>query len=54
MLDYRESGNAGEPEVVHVDKKEGYKITWLAPNFETFIQGLVNEENQPANLQGAL
>lgn len=54
MLDYRESGNAGEPEVVHVDKKESYKITWLAPNFETFIQGLVNEENQPANLQGSL
>lgn len=54
MLDYRESGNAGEPEVVHVDKKESYKITWLAPNFETFIQGLVNEENQPANLKGAL
>ncbi|WP_145324900.1 SMI1/KNR4 family protein [Paenibacillus xylanexedens] len=54
MLDYRESGNAGEPEVVHVDKKESYKITWLAPNFETFIQGLLNEENQPANLQGSL
>ncbi|SDD28208.1 Tetratricopeptide repeat-containing protein [Paenibacillus sp. CF095] len=54
MLDYRESGNAGEPEVVHVDKKESYKITWLAPNFETFIQGLVNEENQPANLEGSL
>ncbi|WP_433749068.1 SMI1/KNR4 family protein [Paenibacillus amylolyticus] len=54
MLDYRESGNAGEPEVVHVDKNENYKITWLAPNFETFIQGLVNEENHPANLQGVL
>ncbi|APO43035.1 cell wall assembly protein [Paenibacillus xylanexedens] len=54
MLDYRESGNAGEPEVVHVDKKESYKITWLAPNFETFIQGLLNEENQPANLEGSL
>ncbi|WP_339311497.1 SMI1/KNR4 family protein [Paenibacillus sp. FSL k6-2145] len=54
MLDYRESGNAGEPEVVHVDKNENYKITWLAPNFETFIQGLLNEDNQPANLQGSL
>jgi len=54
MLDYRESGNAGEPEVVHVNKAEGYKITWLAPNVETFIQGLVNEENQPANLEGSL
>ncbi|MGW7159804.1 SMI1/KNR4 family protein [Paenibacillus taichungensis] len=54
MLDYRESGNAGEPEVVHVNKAEGYKITWLAPNVETFIQGLVNEGNQPANLEGSL
>lgn len=54
MLDYRESGNAGEPEVVHVNKAEGYKITWLAPNVETFIQGLVNEGSQPANLEGSL
>ncbi|MGX1829892.1 SMI1/KNR4 family protein [Paenibacillus taichungensis] len=54
MLDYRESGNAGEPEVVHVNKAEGYKITWLAPNVETFIQGLVNEGNQPANLVGSV
>ncbi|MDN8591368.1 SMI1/KNR4 family protein [Paenibacillus sp. 11B] len=54
MLDYRESGNAGEPEVVHVNKAEGYKITWLAPNVETFIRGLVNEEKQPANLEGSL
>ncbi|MFB8376249.1 SMI1/KNR4 family protein [Paenibacillus taichungensis] len=54
MLDYRESGNAGEPEVVHVNKAEGYKITWLAPNVETFIQGLVNEGNQPANLEGSV
>lgn len=54
MLDYRESGNAGEPEVVHVNKAEGYKITWLAPNVTTFIQGLVNEEHQPANLEGLL
>ncbi|MFJ2046720.1 SMI1/KNR4 family protein [Paenibacillus taichungensis] len=54
MLDYRESGNAGEPEVVHVNKAAGNKITWLAPNVETFIQGLVNEENQPANLEGSL
>ncbi|WP_440114760.1 SMI1/KNR4 family protein [Paenibacillus sp. QZ-Y1] len=54
MLDYRESGNAGEPEVVHVNKAEGYKITWLAPDVATFIQGLVNEENQPANLESSL
>lgn len=41
MLDYRPSGNDGEPEVVHVDKANGYKITRLAPNFEAFVRGLV-------------
>lgn len=44
MLDYRSSGNDGEPEVVHVDKNSNYKITRLAPSFEAFIRGLVNEE----------
>lgn len=44
MLDYRPSGNDGEPEVVHVDKENNYKITKLAPNFEAFIRGLVKEE----------
>ncbi|WP_334072510.1 SMI1/KNR4 family protein [Paenibacillus sp. A14] len=44
MLDYRESGNDREPEVVHVDKKENNRITRLAPDFETFIRGLANAE----------
>lgn len=44
MLDYRSAGNDGEPEVVHIDKANHYKITKLAPNFEAFIRGLVNEE----------
>jgi tetratricopeptide (TPR) repeat protein len=44
MLDYRSSGNDGEPEVVHVNRDNQYKITRLAKNFETFIRGLVNEE----------
>ncbi|WP_208920973.1 SMI1/KNR4 family protein [Paenibacillus uliginis] len=44
MLDYRSSGNDSEPEVVHVDKENNHKITSLAPNFEAFIRGLVNEE----------
>ncbi|GIP29031.1 hypothetical protein J23TS9_41610 [Paenibacillus sp. J23TS9] len=44
MLDYRSSGNDGEPEVIYVDKESNYKITRLAPNFEAFIHGLVNEE----------
>jgi tetratricopeptide (TPR) repeat protein len=43
MLDYRSYGNDGEPEVVYVDKNER-KITPLAPNFETFIQGLMRPE----------
>ncbi|NMO94343.1 SMI1/KNR4 family protein [Paenibacillus lemnae] len=38
MLDYREAGNDGEPEVVHIDKEHGYKMTTLAPSFESFIQ----------------
>lgn len=41
MLDYREFGNDGEPEVIHVDRDNKYKITRLADNFETFIGGLV-------------
>ncbi|MEK5025277.1 SMI1/KNR4 family protein [Paenibacillus sp. FSL M7-1046] len=45
MLDYRSSGNDGEPEVVHVDKDNNYKITKLANNFEVFIRGLVSAEN---------
>ena len=44
MLDYRYCGKEGEPEVIHVDQEDGYEITYLAPDFETFIRGLVNEE----------
>jgi len=43
MLDYRSFGNDGEPEVVYVDKEQR-KIIPLAPNFETFIQGLMRPE----------
>ncbi|WP_340009862.1 SMI1/KNR4 family protein [Paenibacillus sp. FSL K6-0276] len=42
MLDYREFGNDGEPEVIHVDRDNKYKITRLADNFETFIRGITN------------
>ncbi|MCJ8012950.1 SMI1/KNR4 family protein [Paenibacillus sp. KQZ6P-2] len=45
MLDYRESLNDGEPEVVHVDRENNYKITRLAVNFEAFIRGLVKEND---------
>lgn len=44
MLDYRACGKDGEPEVVHVDQEDDYEITFLADNFETFIRGLVSEE----------
>lgn len=44
FLDYRGCGPSGEPEVVHIDQEQGYKITFLADNFEAFIRGLVNEE----------
>lgn len=39
MLDYRESANDGEPEVVYVEKASK-KVTRLAPNFEAFVHGL--------------
>lgn len=45
MLDYRSCGNDGEPEVIHVDQENNYKITYLAPSFEAFIRGLVHEDN---------
>lgn len=44
MLDYRYCGKDGEPEVIHVDQEDDYEITYLAPDFETFIRGLVHEE----------
>jgi hypothetical protein len=41
-LDYR---SPGEPAVVHVDQEWDYRITVLAPDFETFVQGLVDESD---------
>jgi hypothetical protein len=43
-LDYRECGTDGEPAVVHVDQELEYKITLVAPNFESFICGLERDE----------
>jgi len=44
MLDYRQCGPEGEPQVIHVDQENNYEITFLAPDFESFITGLVNDE----------
>jgi hypothetical protein len=44
-LDYRASGPTGEPRVVHVDQGRDYAITVVAPTFESFIRGLVSEED---------
>jgi hypothetical protein len=43
-LDYRDCGRAGEPSVVHVDQGGNFRITPLAPDFETFIRGLVHDD----------
>lgn len=39
-LDYRGCGHTGEPEVVHVDQERDYRITRVAPDFESFVRGL--------------
>lgn len=44
MLDYSACGKTGEPTVVHVDQEDDYRVTFLAPDFESFIRGLVSDE----------
>lgn len=51
MLDYRHCGKDGEPEVIHVDQESEYEITFLAPDFETFIRGLVSEEEYDTSME---
>ena len=43
-LDYRKCGTNGEPEVVHVDQEDDYKITFLASNFEEFLISLKHDD----------
>ncbi len=43
-LDYRDVGIDNEPSVVHVDQELDYCITFVAPDFETFIRGLSKED----------
>ncbi|MCB2155161.1 SMI1/KNR4 family protein [bacterium] len=42
-LDYRACGPTGEPQVVHVDQEDDWKIVVLAEDFETFIRGLIDD-----------
>jgi hypothetical protein len=42
MLDYSECGPGGEPRVVYVEAFGGSNFAVLAPNFESFVNGLVN------------
>jgi SMI1-KNR4 cell-wall len=44
MLDYRTCGKRGEPHVVYVDQEDDYHITLVAPDFATFIWGLVSRD----------
>ncbi|GGG20360.1 hypothetical protein GCM10010913_48230 [Paenibacillus aceti] len=45
MLDYRPSGNDGEPVVIYIDREADNKVIKLADHFEAFIQGLVKAED---------
>lgn len=44
LMDYR---SGGEPEILLVDQELDYRITFVAKNFETFIKGLLFEEDVP-------
>lgn len=44
MLDYSECGKDGEPQVSHIDQESDYYKTVIAKDFETFINGLVGED----------
>lgn len=43
-LDYTACGPSGEPRVVYVDQEDDYHVVEIAPDFETFVRGLISEE----------
>lgn len=43
VMDYRACGPSGEPSVAHVDQELDYRITPLAPDFESFVRGLTDK-----------
>jgi hypothetical protein len=43
MLDYRQGGPQGEPQVVHIDQERNYEVTFLAADFAAFVRGLVSD-----------
>lgn len=45
MLDYRACGPDGEPRVVYVDQERDFAVTEIAPDFATFLRGLVDEDD---------
>jgi hypothetical protein len=43
-LDYRDCGKQGEPSVVYVDEEADFRIVPVAPDFASFIRGLVSPD----------
>lgn len=46
FLDYSDCGPQGEPCVVEVNQESNYEITYLADNFQSFVCGLFEEEEE--------
>jgi hypothetical protein len=49
MLDYRECGPTGEPRVVYVDQEADYAVVAVAPDFASFLRGLISEDQFEEN-----
>ncbi len=44
FLDYSDCGKDGEPCVVYIDQEDNYEISYIADNFQDFINGLTEDE----------